>query len=150
MYIPITTIEAPKRARTNTTTSKQVTTPTTTPTTTTDSKNDNAEEEEEDDDAPAIKIVQVSVQELWDDPLTENLQRLKRLLVHCEQRRMYEQECVQRRVRLIHPHAQLSKIVLVNVPEPSLPLKYHAVPTTTTTTPPSSNKTTSIKSTKEK
>lgn len=94
------------------------------------SSDNTAASSDDDDDnetSPTVRIVHLSVQELWEDPISENLHRMKRLLVHCEHRQQYEQECLKRNTRLVHPNERLKQIVLADVPAPSLPLRYHSI-----------------------
>ncbi len=98
---------------------------------------DSAAASSDDDTSPTVRIVQLSVKELWEDPISENLHRMKRLLVHCEQRQQYEQECLKRDTRLVHPNERLKQILLADVPEPSLPLRYHSISRQSAPSPPS-------------
>ena len=129
LYIPITTIvqNSTSSIIQPTTTTSTSSTDETTNTNHSDNNSD-TDTDEEDDTAPTVKIVQLSTKELWEDPITENLHRMKRLYVHCEQRRLYEEECRKRQVRLVHPHPQMQHVLLADVPEPALPLRYHSIP----------------------
>jgi hypothetical protein len=101
-------------------------------------------------DAAMVKIVQLSTQELWNDPVSENLQRMVQLVHNCQQRVQYETYCRDHQVHLVQQQQQLQQIqqlqhntdmseslrdnvILVDVPEPSLPLRYHTIPSTTST-----------------
>jgi hypothetical protein len=137
IHIPITT----------TTTTTTTTTATNTKTDDGKTKDDSSNKSISDNDEaestePTLKIIQLSAKELWDDPISENLYHMVQLVNHCQQRVQYEKECEKRKVRLVHQNSYMNGLLLVDVPEPSLPLRYHTRPTNTSTITASATTTT--------
>jgi hypothetical protein len=74
----------------------------------------------------ALKLIQLRGQDLWEDPMSEDLELMVQMVHNCEQRMRYEKECRQRDVRMVQPVKRLP-VWVVDVPEPGVPIRYHKV-----------------------
>lgn len=73
---------------------------------------------------PKLKLVQLQVKDLWEDPITEDLELMVQLVNNCDQRMQYERECEQRQTRMVQPIERIP-VWVVDVPEPGLPMRYY-------------------------
>jgi hypothetical protein len=76
---------------------------------------------------PKLKILQLNAKELWEDPVSENLEHMVHMVCHCEQRMQFEKECELRNYRLVvQPSDERTpRRALVDVPETGVPIRYH-------------------------
>jgi hypothetical protein len=73
---------------------------------------------------PKLKLVQLQGKDLWEDPITEDFELMVQLVHNCEQRMQYEQECRQRKVRMVQPMKNIP-VWVADVPEPGVPIRYY-------------------------
>jgi hypothetical protein len=73
---------------------------------------------------PKLKLVQLQGKDLWEDPISDDLELMVQMVHNCEQRMQYEKECKQRNVRMVQPVASIP-VWVVDVPEPGVPFRYH-------------------------
>ena len=64
-------------------------------------------------------VLQLNPKELWEDPVTEELESMKQLVQNCQYRMDFEDECRRRKHRVIDSTG------LVDVPKPGVPMRYH-------------------------
>lgn len=73
---------------------------------------------------PKLTLVRVQGKDLWEDPISEELELMVQMVHNCEQRMHYEKECEQREVRMVQP-IETVPVWVVDVPEPGVPMRFY-------------------------